>query len=295
MIVIAAALVFCYYTVMNILTFNDVRYSYPPVEGDVDENCKQIMPPVVFDHFSAELPAGFVSLVGPNGSGKSTFMLLASGRILPETGKIRLFGKETSTLDEQEKNELASFLYQNMEFETDEKVSELLEYVYKNGLLKGSANGIQNSNLDLLEEIKERFELNSLCNKKLNALSKGEMQRVLASFALLYGSKSVFMDEPFFACEEYQKEYSLEYLRDFVKATETSIYISMHELDLTKKYAELVMLFYPNHDIDLGTPDEVMSDADLEKAYGIPVSMLKHSEIMTRQQIKDESEMIRKL
>ncbi len=295
MIVIAAALVFCYYTVMNILTFNDVRYSYPPVEGDVDENGKQIMPPVVFDHFSAELPAGFVSLVGPNGSGKSTFMLLASGRILPETGKIWLFGKETSTLDEQEKNELASFLYQNMEFETDEKVSELLEYVYKNGLLKGSANGIQNSNIDLLEEIKERFELNSLCNKKLNALSKGEMQRVLTSFALLYGSKSVFMDEPFFACEEYQKEYSLEYLRDFVKATGTSIYISMHELDLTKKYAELVMLFYPNHDIDLGTPDEVMTDADLEKAYGIPVSMLKHSEIMTRQQIKDESEMIRKL
>ncbi|MCR5612709.1 ABC transporter ATP-binding protein [Treponema sp.] len=280
---------------MNILTFNDVRYSYPPVEGDVDENGKQIMPPVVFDHFSAELPAGFVSLVGPNGSGKSTFMLLASGRILPETGKIWLFGKETSTLDEQEKNELASFLYQNMEFETDEKVSELLEYVYKNGLLKGSANGIQNSNIDLLEEIKERFELNSLCNKKLNALSKGEMQRVLTSFALLYGSKSVFMDEPFFACEEYQKEYSLEYLRDFVKATGTSIYISMHELDLTKKYAELVMLFYPNHDIDLGTPDEVMTDADLEKAYGIPVSMLKHSEIMTRQQIKDESEMIRKL
>lgn len=280
---------------MNILTFNDVRYSYPPVEGDVDENGKQIMPPVVFDHFSAELPEGFVSLVGPNGSGKSTFMLLASGRILPETGKIWLFGKETSILDEQEKNELASFLYQNMEFETDEKVSELLEYVYKNGLLKGSANGIQNSNIDLLEEIKERFELNSLCNKKLNALSKGEMQRVLASFALLYGSKSVFMDEPFFACEEYQKEYSLEYLRDFVKATGTSIYISMHELDLTKKYAELVMLFYPNHDIDLGTPDEVMTDADLEKAYGIPVSMLKHSEIMTRQQIKDESEMIRKL
>ncbi len=280
---------------MNILTFNDVRYSYPPVEGDVDENGKQIMPPVVFDHFSAELPAGFVSLVGPNGSGKSTFMLLASGRILPETGKIWLFGKETSTLDEQEKNELASFLYQNMEFETDEKVSELLEYVYKNGLLRGNAKGIKNSNLDLLEEIKERFELNSLCNKKLNALSKGEMQRVLASFALLYGSKSVFMDEPFFACEEYQKEYSLEYLRDFVKATGTSIYISMHELDLTKKYAELVMLFYPNHDIDLGTPDEVMTDADLEKAYGIPVSMLKHSEIMTRQQIKDESEMIRKL
>ena len=45
---------------MNIITFNNVHFSYPPVEGDVDENGNQIQSPVVFDHFSAELPSGFV-------------------------------------------------------------------------------------------------------------------------------------------------------------------------------------------------------------------------------------------
>ena len=69
----------------------------------------------------------------------------------------------------------------------------------------------------------------------------------------------------------------------------------MHELDLTRKYAETVMLFHPNHDIDLGTPEEVMTDADLEKVYGLPASMLKHSEMMTRNQIKEESDMIKTL
>lgn len=280
---------------MNIIAFNNVHFSYPPVEGDIDENGNQIQSPVVFDHFSAELPSGFVSLVGPNGSGKSTFMLLASGRLLPVEGKIWLFGKETSVLTEEERNELASFIYQNMEFDTDDKVVELLDYVYKNGLLKGTAKGINNPDEDLLIEIKNVFELNSLRNKKLNALSKGEMQRVLLAFSLLYGSKSVFMDEPLFAVEEYQKHNSLKYLKDFSKVTNTTIYISMHELELTKKYAQTVMLFYPNHNIDLGTPEEVMTDSDLEKAYGIPVSMLKHSEIMTRNQIKEESEMIKKL
>ena len=273
---------------MNIIAFNNVHFSYPPVEGDIDENGNQIQSPVVFDHFSAELPSGFVSLVGPNGSGKSTFMLLASGRLLPVEGKIWLFGKETSVLTEEERNELASF-------DTDDKVVELLDYVYKNGLLKGTAKGINNPDEDLLIEIKNVFELNSLGNKKLNALSKGEMQRVLLAFSLLYGSKSVFMDEPLFAVEEYQKHNSLKYLKEFSKVTNTTIYISMHELELTKKYAQTVMLFYPNHNIDLGTPEEVMTDSDLEKAYGIPVSMLKHSEIMTRNQIKEESEMIKKL
>ena len=55
------------------------------------------------------------------------------------------------------------------------------------------------------------------------------------------------------------------------------------------------MLFYSNHDIDLGTPDEVMTDEALEKSYGIPVAMLKHAETMTRRQIKEESEMIKSL
>ena len=222
-------------------------------------------------------------------------MLLASGRILPQEGKIWLFGKDTCTLTDDDKNELASFIYQNMEFDTDDKVFDLLDYVYSNGALKGNAKGIQNPGKDFLEEIKQVFELDSLGEKKLNVLSKGQMQRVLIAFSLLFGSKAVFMDEPLFACEDYQKEYSLKYLKEFCSATGKTVYISMHELDLTKKYAETVMLFYPNHDIDLGTPEEVMTDEDLEKAYKIPVSMLKHSETMTRNQIKEESEMIKKL
>lgn len=279
---------------MQIISFNNVKFSYPPVEGDVDENGNEIAPPVIFDNFSCELPSGFVSLVGPNGSGKSTFMLLASGRLLPLEGSVKLFGRDTFEFDDENlRNEYASFIYQNMEFETDDKVFDLLDFVYKNGLLKGSAKGIKNSSDDLLDEIKNIFELNSLSDRKLNGLSKGELQRVLIAFSLLYGSKSVFMDEPLFACQDYQKNYALEYLRDFTKSTNSTIYISMHELELTKKYAETVMLFYPNHDIDLGTPEEVMTDEDLERAYKIPVSMLKHSEIMTRNQIKEESEVLK--
>ncbi len=106
---------------MSIITFNDVHFSYPAVEGDLDENGNQIQPPVIFDHFGAELPGGFVSLVGPNGSGKSTFMLLASGRLLPSEGKIWLFGKETSTLSDEEKNELASFRVEKVGEDRNEK------------------------------------------------------------------------------------------------------------------------------------------------------------------------------
>ena len=270
---------------MSFLKFQDVNFSYPPLEGDVDEDGKQIVPPIVFDHFSAELPAGFVSLVGPNGSGKSTFMLLAAGRLLPVEGKVELFGKDTRTLSQEERDERASYIYQNMELETDDECGALLQFVYKNGLLGGAGRGIRNSEKDFLEEVKEVFEVESLAQKKFNTLSKGELQRMLVAFSILYGSRSVFMDEPFFAMEDKHKHAALQYLKEYSAATCVSIYISMHELDLTRKYADTVLLFYPNHDIDLGTAEEVLTDADLEKAYGVPVAMLKHSEALTREMI----------
>lgn len=268
---------------MNFLEFNDVTFTYPAVEGDLDENGKQIEPKPVFEHFSAVLPKGFVSFVGQNGCGKSTLMLLASGRLTPTSGTVSLLGQNPASLGDEQKNLLASVIYQNMEFETEDKVSELLSYVYQNGALKGNAKAIKDGNSDLLGEVIDVFELSSVLEHSLTKLSKGEIQRVLLAFGILYGSASLFMDEPLFAMENYQKENALAYLKEFVHKTGTSVYISMHELDLTKKYADTVLLFYPNRDMSLGTPEEVLTRDEVEKAYGVPYAMLKDHENLSRE------------
>lgn len=265
----------------NCIVFDDISFTYPVVEGDFDAEGKQIIPSPVFDHFSGAIPGGFTSLVGPNGCGKSTFLLLASGRLVPQNGKCLLMGKDVASLPEEEKNLLASVIYQNMEFESEDTVKSLLTYVFENGALKGKGKGVRSSGSLLDETIKE-FQLTDLLERGLNQLSKGEIQRVLLAFSLLYGSKTIFMDEPLFAMEEGQKESALEYLSLYSSKTWTSIYISMHELELSRKYAQNVILFYPNRDMDLGSPDEILTNEALEKAYGVPAAMLKDKESMTR-------------
>ena len=271
---------------MEFLELNDLTFTYPPVEGDLDSEGKQIVPQPVFEHFSAQLPGGcFVSFVGQNGCGKTTLLMLASGRINPDSGSVKLLGKNPAELDQENKNLLASVIYQNMEFESEEKVSQLLSQVYSGGTRKGKAKAIRGEG-DLLAEVIDIFELKDVLDHSLTHLSKGEIQRVILAFSLLYGSASVFMDEPMFAMEDRQKEKSLSYLKDFIKATGTTIYCSMHELDLTKKYADQVLLFYPNRDMSFGTPEEVLTKEDLEKAYGIPAQMLKNKEDLNREQLK---------
>lgn len=239
----------------------------------------------IFSDFTADLPGGFVSLVGPNGIGKSTLMLLAAGRLFPQKGHIFLLGRDTRTFqDEEERNRYASFIYQNMEFETEEPLAALLETVYAGGFhpLKGE---------DFYHEVLSVFELTHLRERPLARLSKGEMQRALLAFAALYGSRSIFMDEPVFAMEDRQKEKALEFFRSYHERTGITIYLSLHELDLTKKYDKTVLLFKKNQTIEIGSPLEILTPQNLEEAYGVPAAMLKQKEYLDRTKLKEEAEL----
>lgn len=263
------------------IQFNDVTFKYPDDPSDLDKAGNPIINKPVFEHFTGTIPSSFTSLVGPNGCGKTTFMMLASGRLIPQNGNVKLFDQNIGALGEQQKNLVASVIYQNMEFETQQPANELLSYVYKSGNFRGNAKGIEER--DLLAEVTEVFELGNLLSRPLQKLSKGEIQRTLLAFSLLYGSMSIFMDEPLFAMEFKQKENSLNYLKKFSNETGTPMYISIHELELSKKYADNVLLFYPNRDMTFGSPEEVLTKDDLEKAYGVPYGMLKDQEEMNRQ------------
>ncbi len=277
---------------MDFLTFDNVSFTYP-LQGDeieTDENGKPILPSPVFDYFSASLPGGFTSLIGPNASGKSTFMLLAGGRVKPQQGKVLLFGQDIASVGEEARGKLASFIYQNMEFEQDDPVKSLLEQVQAAGNTRASLCGgktAEQSSESFFKDVVSVFELEPVLDRKLSGISKGETQRVLMSFAVLYGSKSIFMDEPMFAMEDRQKHKAMEFLREYSTKNGIPVFIAMHELELSRKYAENVLLFYPNRNIDYGTPEEVLTKDSLEKAYGVPAALLRETEALNRKSLNE--------
>lgn len=288
------------------LRFQDVSFTWPdPDTGEIAVLSDGSPAKPVFDAFTADIPPGFISLTGPNGSGKTTFMLLASGRIMPGKGRVELLGHNTRILSgvwadetgkpgpgltaeiEHTRNLVCSFLYQNMEFETQEedasRVGPLLEFVYVNG-------GHRSKDEQFYKNALAAFELENLLLRKLDALSKGEIQRVLLAFSALYGSKAIMMDEPVFAMEQKQKEKALEFFGDIYRSTGVSIIVSLHELALTRKYADTVMLFYPDRRIDLGSCDEVLTDDALETSYGVPAAMLYDTENLTRRTMLESAQ-----
>ena len=252
----------------NIISINNILFGY---QEDKD----------VFRNFSLDIPKGVTAFLGQNGTGKSTLMLLAAGRIIPEEGEIILDGKNTKNItSEEELNSIASVVYQNMEFDTEENIGDLLDFVFKNGQLNKSENR------DLKSEIVKVLDLEKSLEKKTNTASKGEMQRVIIAFSLLYGSPVIFMDEPVFALENHQKDNVFKYVTEYAHKHSINIIYSIHDLDISRKFCDNIVLFYKDGTAKVGPKEEMLKNEVLEDAYQVPMHLLYEREKLNRETLQ---------
>jgi ABC-type cobalamin/Fe3+-siderophores transport system ATPase subunit len=224
--------------------------------------------------------------VGPNGIGKSTFMLLAGGRVFPDSGSVSILGTDTSRyVDaplnpslEQERNQLVSFVYQNMEFETDAPIGEVFEMVASGARDPRRAERLRPT-------LEEAADLRDRSTVRMQELSKGEMQRAIVVMSLLYGSPVVMMDEPVFAVEWSRAHALLTAVREHCAATDTTVCISAHDVELARRFADHVILFDTDRSVHVGDPDELLSRERLEQAFRAPYDTLYERQHLYRQML----------
>ena len=254
---------------MKNIHFDNVSFQYPDSSTPV------------FQDLSLDLSPGMTTVVGQNGTGKSTLLLLAAGLLLPTAGTVSLLGQDTKTFqDEISRQRYASFIFQNMEFETEDKVGALLHAVLQNGFR-------ENKHEDIISMLIEVFELEGFLQQKTQEISKGELQRTILAFSLLYGSQVLIMDEPVFAMESEQRHRALGFLQEFAALEGTSICYSVHELELSQTYSDFALLLQKHDTPIYGKTAEVLTRENLEKAYEVPMSFLKQEERLRRDALQE--------
>lgn len=260
------------------IALSGVRYAWP---GHEDEP--------VFSGLDLALPHGLVFLVGPNGIGKSTLMLLAGARIFAQEGTVSILGTDAlryadARLDpalEEERNRLASFVYQNMEFETDESIGTLFEFVARSGTTTDRAE-------TLLGELVRAADLGDRLGMRMQELSKGEMQRAIVVMSVLYGSPVVLMDEPVFAVEPERAARLFSELRRLA-ASDTAIYVSVHDVELARAHADAVVLLGEDRSVAVGSPNQLLDRARLEEAFRAPYDTLYERQRLYRELLNRSS------
>ncbi len=134
------------------------------------------------DRLDLEVPIGSITaLLGPNGAGKTTFLRLAMGFIHPDEGEIERGGLPPARI---------GYLPERAFFPPLSRVADYLSLV---GRLVGLARPELRLTIPL---ILRRLQLTDVAGRRLGACSRGMLQRVGLSQALIGDPPLLLLDEP---------------------------------------------------------------------------------------------------
>jgi len=144
---------------------------------------------VALDGISMSVDEGEIfGLIGPNGAGKTTLIGCLLGLLRPDSGRVRIFGKDADLLSVRA---LTGYLPERTEFEHWMTARQFLEYHW--GLSGGGRRGMK----EAVEEALELVELaESARSRKLRTYSRGMLQRLNLAQLVIGKPRLALLDEP---------------------------------------------------------------------------------------------------
>jgi ABC-2 type transport system ATP-binding protein len=184
--------------------------------------------------------------LGPNGAGKTTTMRLILDLIRPDSGQITWNGAPVREVARRSFGYLPEErgLYPKMEVE-----AQLLFLARLAGLSKQDA-------LAALEEWLERFQITTSRRAKLEALSKGNQQKVQFLAAVLHDPTILIMDEPFSGLDPVNVAVLKEAFLELHRRGKTIIF-STHQLEQVEELCEAMVLIHKGQVVVQGHVQEI--------------------------------------
>ncbi|MCG4586285.1 ABC transporter ATP-binding protein, partial [Anaerosalibacter bizertensis] len=136
----------------------------------------------------------FISIIGPNGSGKSTLLKNLSNLYNPESGFIKVYGKDIKKYRTKELAKNISLVPQDTTISYDFTVFDIVmmgRFPYLDRFKKENEKDFK-----IVAEALKKTNTFHLRNRNINEISGGERQRVIIARALAQESEIIFLDEP---------------------------------------------------------------------------------------------------
>lgn len=172
-----------------------------------------------------------LGLLGRNGAGKTTAIRILLGILPNDTGKVLVNDKERNF-------EQKSFGY------LPEERGLYLKFTVKSQLLYfASLYGIKKNNaLEIIKYWLERFEISEYLNKKVEALSKGNKQKIQLIVAIMHDPDVIILDEPFSGLDPVNVEIFKDVIRELLSKGKTLIFSSHRMADVEEFCDDIIML-----------------------------------------------------
>ncbi len=179
------------------------------------------------DGVSLSVAAGeLVALYGPSGSGKTTLLMLIAGLLVPDSGYVRVNGRDVSRLSARERahyrrSELG-FIRQSLDLIPGVRADD-------NAALKLLADTGRRDAQRQVAPLLERLGLNGRAVQRAEQLSMGERQRVMIARALSTGPSLVLADEPTGSLDTDRGQEVLTLLAEICHERDVGVLLVTHD------------------------------------------------------------------
>ena len=223
--------------------------------------------PLIRD-ISFSLPRGkILTLIGPNGSGKSTILKSISMQLSAISGQICIDGVDISRIQREKLAKQMSVLLTERvrpEMMTCFEVAALGRVPYT-----GMFGRLTPHDCEIVRNALHRVHADDLADCDFLKISDGQRQRVLLARALCQEPDILVLDEPTSFLDIRHKVDLLNILLEEARTRQLTIILSLHEIDLAEKIADLILCVKGDTVWRYGPPQEIFRDDIIASLYDL--------------------------
>ena len=188
-------------------------------------------------------------LLGPNGSGKTTAIKLLTGLLYPDSGEIKILGKDPS---KHWKSLRYSFGLVPQETPLYPELNAIQYLQFTASLYMSNLKKI-NENIDYILDL---VELKNRAKDKIQTYSGGMKRRLSIGRALLHNPKIMLLDEPTLGVDVQGSHRIWDYIKNFAKSGKT-VFITTNVMSEADYLCDKLLIIDHGKNIALGTPDQL--------------------------------------
>jgi len=248
-------------------------------------------PVIAVNDVSVQVRRGEIfGVLGPNGSGKSTFIRLLSTLLVPDSGRVTIFGLDI-TRDERAVQRLINRV--SVEAAFFKKLSPMENLMY-GARLYGLGGAEARAKI---KAILKRLDLRAgAINRPMEEMSRGMQQKVAIARALLTAPILLLLDEPTTGLDPRSKREVQTLVRELRDTHDATIVLTTHDMGEADALCDRIAIVDDGRIVALDTPAGLKTLVTRNESK-IPRSSAGHAPTLedvfmqlTGKKLKDESD-----
>jgi branched-chain amino acid transport system ATP-binding protein len=238
---------------------------------EIDDLCKSFGGLPATSHVTLAVAPGERRLIiGPNGAGKTTLFNQITGDLLPDSGAVRLFGRDITRLRPSQRAHLGvARTYQIITLFPKDTLEHNVALALL-GLSSARWNAFRrlSADSDLYAQARRALalvHLEPLAKRTIGEIAYGEKRRVEIALALAQKPKLLLLDEPLAGLSREERASVSALIASIPR--ETTVVMIEHDMDTALELAERITVLHYGSVIVEGTRAEVVADPKTREVY----------------------------